>query len=133
MGKLPMLMPSVGGLLATIIYLIIVNVHSLGAEWLCAASFVSGIFGGYTGVIAASFAYIAEFVDEESRSKRVSLAEGCIFLAATIGPFLSAALYSGLGNTGVFTCHGLCHLANLIYCITLTVFNSIYSPLRAIQ
>ena len=117
--RLPLLLPSIGGLLATAVYLALVNVPAMGVAWLCAASLVSGIFGGYTGVVAASFAYISEVVDPASRSRRVSLAEGCIFLAATIGPFLSAALYSNLGNTGVFTLHGLCHLINLAYTLTL--------------
>ena len=117
--RLPLLLPSIGGLLATAVYLALVNIPTMGVAWLCVASLVSGIFGGYTGVVAASFAYISEVVEPASRSRRVSLAEGCIFLAATIGPFLSAALYSNLGNTGVFILHGLCHLINLAFTLHL--------------
>ena len=117
--RLPLLLPSVGGLLATCIYLALLNIPSMGVAWLCAASLLSGIFGGYTGVIAASFAYISEVVEPTSRSWRVALAEGCVFLAATVGPFLSAALSSLFGNMAVFCLHGICHLTNLLYCLWL--------------
>jgi len=44
---------------------------------------------------------------------------GCIFLAATIGPFLSAALYTAFGDLAVFCVHSLCHIVNLLYCLCL--------------
>jgi len=117
--RLPLFLPSVGGLFATAIYISLVLVPSLPVSLLCLASLLSGIFGGYTGVVAASFAYISEVTDESTRSRRVAIAEGCIFLAATIGPFLSAALYSASGDLAVFIVHGLCHVANLLYCLRL--------------
>ena len=132
-------MSSPSGLFAACVYLALSLVPSLGVAWVCAASLVSGIFGGYTGVVAAGLAYISEVVEVKhrlyqlyvalgrrllqfpfpARSQRVSIAEGCIFLAATLGPFLSAALYSSLGDTAVFAVHALCHLANLLYCLWL--------------
>ena len=38
--------------------------------WLCLASFLSGIFGGVTSVIANCFTYIASITDKESRTIR---------------------------------------------------------------
>jgi hypothetical protein len=117
--RLTLFLPSVGGLLAAIIYIALTVLPALGVRWLCAASLLRGIFGGYTGIVASSFAYLASVVEPAAMSRRASLAEGCIFLAATLGPFLSAALNAALGLTGVFALNGLCHVANLLYCLLL--------------
>ena len=40
--KLPMFLPAVGGVLSSIVYILVVSLPSLGVEWLCLASFLSG-------------------------------------------------------------------------------------------
>ena len=40
--KLPMFLPAVGGLLSSIVYILVVSFPSMGVEWLCLASFLSG-------------------------------------------------------------------------------------------
>ena len=40
--KLPMFLPALGGLLSSIVYILVVSFQSLGVEWLCLASFLSG-------------------------------------------------------------------------------------------
>ena len=37
-----MFLPALGGLLSSIVYILVVSFQSLGVEWLCLASFLSG-------------------------------------------------------------------------------------------
>ena len=46
--KLPMFLPAVGGVLSSIVYILVVSIHSLGVEWLCLASFLSGYLSSLT-------------------------------------------------------------------------------------
>jgi len=117
--KMPMYLPSVGGVLGSIVYITFISIESMDPAWLCLASFLSGIFGGPTSVIANCFSYVASITDKESRTIRVSTVEAMQFLAATGGPFLSKALKNGLGSVYVFGASLLCHIAVILYCITL--------------
>ena len=101
--KLPMFLPAVGGVLSSIVYILVVSTHTLGVEWLCLASFLSGISGGVTSVIANCFSYVSAISDTESRTLRVSVVEGMMFVAATLGPFLSKLINTKLGSVFVFT------------------------------
>ena len=40
--KLPMFLPALGGVLSSMVYILVVSLPSLGVEWLCLASFLSG-------------------------------------------------------------------------------------------
>ena len=40
--KLPLFLPGVGGVLSSVVYLLVVSIHSMGVEWLCLASVLSG-------------------------------------------------------------------------------------------
>ena len=101
--RLPMFLPAVGGALSSIIYILVVSIDTLGVEWLCLASFLSGICGGVTSVIANCFSYVSALTDSESRSLRVSVVEGMMFVAATVGPALSRLIKTKLGSVFVFT------------------------------
>ena len=101
--KLPMFLPAVGGVLSSIVYILVVSSHTLGVEWLCLASFLSGICGGFTSVIANCFSYVAAISDTESRTLRVSVVESMVFVAATLGPVLSKLINTKLGSVYVFT------------------------------
>ena len=40
--KLPMFLPALGGVLSSIVYILVVSTNTMGVEWLCLASFLSG-------------------------------------------------------------------------------------------
>ena len=46
--KMPMYLPSIGGVLGNIVYILFVSFESMDVSWLCLASFLTGIFGGVT-------------------------------------------------------------------------------------
>jgi len=117
--KLPMFLPGVGGVLSSTVYLLVVSLESMGVEWLCLASFLSGIFGGVTSVIANCFSYVAALAEKEERTLRVSVVEGMQLVAAMAGPFLSKLIKQQLGTRAVFAASGLCYIVQLLYCFTL--------------
>jgi len=117
--KMPMYLPSIGGLLATIVYVVFICFEEVGVEWLCLASLLSGAFGGFTSVIGNSFAYVASISEKESRTLRCSVVESMAHLAATVGPFLSKSLKLSLSPLAVFIASGFCHLVNIVYCLNL--------------
>jgi len=117
--KMPMYLPSVGGLLATIVYVVVVCFEEVGVGWLCLASLLSGVFGGVTSVIGNSFAYVASMSERENRTLRCSVVESMMHLAATIGPFLSKFLKVSIGPLAVFIASGCCHLVNIFYCLMM--------------
>eukprot|EP00091_Calanus_sinicus_P007592 TRINITY_DN18708_c0_g1_i1.p1 TRINITY_DN18708_c0_g1~~TRINITY_DN18708_c0_g1_i1.p1 ORF type:complete len:340 (-),score=55.39 TRINITY_DN18708_c0_g1_i1:179-1198(-) len=117
--KMPMYLPSVGGLLATIVYIVVVCFEEVGVGWLCLASLLSGAFGGFTSVVANSFAYVASISEKEDRTLRCSVVESMVHLSATVGPFLSKFLKLSISPLAVFIASGCCHLLNIIYCLNL--------------
>ena len=68
--KLPMYLPSIGGLLGNVVYIVFVLNESMDPSWLCLASFLSGIFGGVTSVIANCFTYVSSIAPKENRTIR---------------------------------------------------------------
>jgi len=113
--KMPMYLPSFGGVLGNIVYILFVSFESMDVSWLCLASFLTGIFGGVTSVIANCLSYVACFTEGEQRTLRVSVVEAMWFLSATCGPFLSKALKDSLGTVYVFAICVLCHAAVIVY------------------
>ena len=71
--KMPMYLPSVGGLLATIVYIVVICFEEVGVGWLCLASLLSGAFGGFTSVIANSFAFVTSISENENRTLRYEM------------------------------------------------------------
>ena len=67
---MPLYLPAVGGALASVVYILFVQLESMAVSWLCLASFLAGIFGGVTSVIASCFSYVAALTDKDSRTLR---------------------------------------------------------------
>ena len=90
--KWPLLMPAVGMVLATVVYILMSLYDSIPVSMIVVASFLSGIFGGFVSCIMTVMSYISAVSSEESRSMRVSLLEAMTYLGGTIGPFLGGAI-----------------------------------------
>ena len=67
---MPLYLPAVGGALGSVVYILFVQLESMAVSWLCLASFLAGIFGGVTSVIASCFSYVAALTDKDSRTLR---------------------------------------------------------------
>ena len=68
--RMPLYLPAVGGALGSVVYILFVQLEGMAVSWLCLASFLAGIFGGVTSVIASCFSYVAALTDKDSRTLR---------------------------------------------------------------
>ena len=114
--KLPLLMPSIGGIISSVIYIWMSLYNLTGPVWpIVIASAVSGIFGGFVSCIMAVMSYITNISSEANRTTRVTLLEAMSFLGGTIGPFVGAGLLSVSNHATVFGCILGCHVLLIVY------------------
>ncbi|KAK3091390.1 hypothetical protein FSP39_019524 [Pinctada imbricata] len=117
--KIPLILPIIGCLLFNVANLI--NSHFMLAPmwWLLFGNVINGLTGGYIAVMMAAYSYIGHISSIEFRTFRVGVIESIIFLAGTLGVFISGAM---LDNTSY----------DFVYCfiICLLLIALIYSLLR---
>ncbi|KDR19802.1 Proton-coupled folate transporter [Zootermopsis nevadensis] len=89
--KLPLVLPSVGGLLSALVYIWMSLCNLSGPVWpILVASGISGIFGGFVSCIMAVTSYVSSISSQHSRTARVTVLEAMTFIGGTIGPFAGA-------------------------------------------
>ena len=96
-GRRPlMLLPVFGGLCYAVLCMV-AAVLNLSLPWLVIANFVRGICGDYPVFLAASFAYVADTTDSESRTTVFSLLEGVLGVGMIAGPFVGGHTVDNFG------------------------------------
>ena len=114
--KLPLLLPSIGGLLSTFIYIWMSLYNLSGPIWpIIIASGISGIFGGFVSCIMAVTSYVSSISSQGSRTARVALLEAMSFVGGTIGPFAGGGLLSVSNHAVVFSCISVFHMIVIVY------------------
>ncbi|PSN50400.1 hypothetical protein C0J52_17048 [Blattella germanica] len=114
--KLPLLMPSLGGIFSSFVYVWMSLYNLSGPVWpIVIASAISGLFGGFVSCIMAVMSYVSNISSQGSRTARVTVLEAMSFLGGTIGPFAGAALLSVSNHATVFGCICFCHVLLIIY------------------
>ena len=88
-GRKPILLLSlIGTLLQGVIAVTIVG-FNLSPYYFILASFLTGICGDYTGLLAGAFSYIADASTPKWRTFRIGMIEGMLALGGAMGQFLS--------------------------------------------
>lgn len=101
-GRKPILIiPSFGGLLCQVVYILNVYFPHLRAEYLMFSNLYS-LFGGYTAQMMATYSYLAETTSPSTRTTRIAIFHVLSSIGYTIGNFLSPYLYQGWGFYGTF-------------------------------
>ncbi|XP_069682462.1 proton-coupled folate transporter-like [Periplaneta americana] len=114
--KLPLIMPSIGGILSSFVYIWISLYNLSGPVWpIVIASALSGVFGGFVSCIMAVTSYISNVSSQRNRTARVSLLEAMSFLGGTIGPFAGGGLLSISNHATVFGFICGCHVLLIVY------------------
>lgn len=114
--KLPLVLPSIGGLLSTFVYIWMSLYNLSGPIWpIIIASGISGIFGGFVSCIMAVTSYVSSISSQGSRTARVTLLEAMSFVGGTIGPFAGGGLLSISSHAVVFSCISIFHMAIIVY------------------
>ena len=86
--KLLLISAMIGTLLQSIVALVIIGFH-LTPYLFILASFLTGIFGDFTGLIAGSFSYIADVSSPKWRAFTIGITEGMFAVGGAAGQFLS--------------------------------------------
>ncbi|XP_021919183.1 proton-coupled folate transporter-like isoform X2 [Zootermopsis nevadensis] len=114
--KLPLVLPSVGGLLSALVYIWMSLCNLSGPVWpILVASGISGIFGGFVSCIMAVTSYVSSISSQHSRTARVTVLEAMTFIGGTIGPFAGGGLLSVSSHAAVFGCIFIFHLIVIAY------------------
>ncbi|XP_045613412.1 proton-coupled folate transporter [Procambarus clarkii] len=117
--KIPMLLPPVGAMFASLLYIIMsVHLNEIPVSVILLASFISGICGGFTSCIMTCMSYVAQVSSFHARTVRVGILESMIFVGGTIGPLLGGWVQKVGGRSSTFTFIMTCHAAVVIYIVT---------------
>ena len=88
-GRKPILLLAlIGTLLQGVVAMVIVG-FNLSPYYFVLASFLTGICGDFTGLLAGAFSYIADVSTPKWRTFRIGLIEGMLALGGASGQFLS--------------------------------------------
>lgn len=82
------LIPALGATLQSALSLCIIH-FQLYPEYFILANFLSGVTGGFTGVLAGAFSYIADISSTKWRVFRIGVIEALLGIAAAIGQFVT--------------------------------------------
>jgi ABC-type phosphate/phosphonate transport system permease subunit len=122
--KLPLIIPSVGQLLATIIYLLMSEMPSIPVYCFCIASAIAGMFGGPTSCMSASYSFISSVTDSTTRTTRMSILQAMPYIAGAVTPFIAGALLQVSNSTSVYAVSGGMFLLSAVYSVFLNEPNS---------
>jgi len=100
--KWPVVFPPFGGILACMVYTVLSFRQETPVGWICLASFLSGLSGGFVSCIMSCMTYVAAVSSQENRTVRISRLEAMIFLGGTVGPFLSGSMLQITGHGYAF-------------------------------
>ncbi|XP_048259081.1 solute carrier family 46 member 3-like isoform X7 [Haliotis rufescens] len=100
--KLPVILPSLGATLSSIVYLILSIYPSSKMEYFFIAAAVNGLSGGYTSLIMSVYSYVTHIADPTNRTVRIGILESIIFFAGTVGVFLSGVMLDNTSFVFVF-------------------------------
>ncbi|KAG8234631.1 hypothetical protein J437_LFUL014207 [Ladona fulva] len=115
--KLPLVLPSLGTAVGTIVFVSASVFGTTTLPWLLIGSALSGISGGFVGCVMAVTSYISEVSNREARTSRVSLLEISFSLAAAIGPTSAAYLSNAVNIDAVFMVCLTCHAILIAYVV----------------
>ncbi|XP_076067360.1 proton-coupled folate transporter-like [Oratosquilla oratoria] len=116
--KIPLILPSLGGIFSSLVYIIMsVYLSHVPVAYVILASVISGTFGGFAACIMTCMSYIAQVSSMRARTMRVGVIESMVFVGGTMGPFMGGWLQDAGGRQVVFTVILALHAANVIYII----------------
>ncbi|XP_067681637.1 lysosomal proton-coupled steroid conjugate and bile acid symporter SLC46A3-like [Haliotis asinina] len=115
--KLPVIIPSVGATLSYVVYTILSIYPSSKVEYLMIAAAVNGLSGSFTALLMAGYSYVTHIADPSNKTARVGIVEAVIFLAGTVGVFISGVMLDNTSFTFVFAFMAGCSFLGLAYAV----------------
>ncbi|XP_071541507.1 proton-coupled folate transporter-like [Panulirus ornatus] len=116
--KIPMLLPPVGAMFASLLYIVMsVQQYQIPVSLILLGSFLTGICGGFTSCIMTCMSYVTQASSFHTRTVRVGILESMIFLGGTVGPMVGGWVQKISGRATTFTLIMTCHAAVVFYII----------------
>lgn len=115
--KWPVVFPPLGGVCACLVYIVISVIEDTSVGWICLASLLSGLTGGFVTCISSCMTYVASVTTEENRTVRISRLEAMTFFGGTVGPFISGSILPITGHAYAFFYMMLCYAFAFLYAI----------------
>ncbi|XP_048259591.1 solute carrier family 46 member 3-like isoform X2 [Haliotis rufescens] len=100
--KLPVILPCLGEVLSSIVYLILSIYPSSKVEYVMIAAAVNGLSGGFTSLLMSVYSYVMHIADPANRTVRMGIIESIVFFAGTVGVFVSGVMLDNTSFVFVF-------------------------------
>ncbi|XP_078001050.1 proton-coupled folate transporter-like [Glandiceps talaboti] len=113
--KIPMLIPSCGSVLGSMVMIILSMYMHLPYQLILINSFLIGVGGGFGTFNVLAVTYISDITDIHSRTKRIGLLHAMIFVGGTIGLVTGGLLKDHLGFTSVYVLCLSLHVVLLMF------------------
>ena len=125
--KVVILLPLIGSSCEAISAIINIHFYDTSPAYLLIGNIISGMFGGFSMILMALFAYMADITEDKSnRTLRIGLLESMTFLGGTIGELTSGVLIEHLGFLAPFIIILSFNILTILY--VLVVLRESYSP-----
>ncbi|KAG0723304.1 Proton-coupled folate transporter [Chionoecetes opilio] len=116
--KIPMLLPPLGAVFASFVYIVMsVKMTEAPVSLVLLASAITGIGGGFTSCIMTCMSYVAQVSDTQTRTVHVGILESMIYVGGTLGPMLGGWLQQAWGRSTTFTFIMAIHSAIIVYIV----------------
>ncbi|ODM92375.1 Proton-coupled folate transporter [Orchesella cincta] len=115
--KWPVVFPPLGGVCACLVYIVISVRDDVPVDWICLASLLSGLSGGFVSCIMSCMTYVASVTSEANRTVRISRLEAMTFFGGTVGPFISGSMLEITGHAYAFFYMMLCYALAFFYAL----------------
>ena len=100
--KIPVICPLIGQILTGISYTLNAYYFHASIVYMLIGNVLNGLFGGYIAALMANYSYIAHVSSLETKTVRIGILEGMIFLSGTIGTALSGIMLDKTSYVFVF-------------------------------
>ncbi|CAL8099102.1 unnamed protein product [Orchesella dallaii] len=115
--KWPVVFPPLGGVCACLVYIVISVRDDVPVDWICLASLLSGLSGGFASCIMSCMTYVASVTTQQTRTVRISRLESMTFFGGTVGPFISGSMLEITGHGYAFFYMMICYAMAFFYAL----------------
>ncbi|XP_046343788.2 solute carrier family 46 member 3-like isoform X2 [Haliotis rufescens] len=100
--KLPVILPSLGATLSSIVNLLLSIYPSSKVEYVLIGAVVNGLSGGFPALLMSVYSYVTHIADPANKTMRIGILESMTFFAATVGVFVSGVMLDNTSFVFVF-------------------------------
>ncbi|XP_047997283.1 proton-coupled folate transporter-like [Leguminivora glycinivorella] len=119
-GRKPLVVwPLFGLFLSSVLTIVFSAVQYLSAYWFILCIMPLAILGGFNTLMLGANLIITDITDDQDRSFRLALIQGCGFTGVLTGTVASSYIYDFLGYTLMFTLSAAIYFFTLLYTIVL--------------